>query len=211
MKVFNKKIVGTLVIIFVLFIGIETYVFVSSKTTHPSLSDRIYDKTYTNEEYGFDIQYDSRVSQIKVKGNNIQLTEYIPYDDSIIELAGHGYITKSYLEIFPKDPNVSFEEAVRSSLLAKYPSPYCEIFLNDRPDLKEYGWEFASISDRDPLRPSPDSVGNEAYVYNCNPKYSFSSPMVSLLYNPQHPNVFFYYERDAADGFYFPTQVKFLK
>ena len=207
MKIFNKRIVGTLIVIFVLFIGIEAYVLISNKTTHPSLSDRIYDKTYTNEEYGFDIQYDSRVSQIKVNGNNIQLTEYKPYDD----LAGYGYITKSYLEIFPKNPKVSFKEAVRSSLLAKYRSPYCEIFLNDRPDLKEYGWEFASISDRDPLRPSPDSVGNKAYVYNCNPKYTFWSPMVGLLYNPQHPNVFFYYTMNAGDGFYFPTQVKFLK
>ncbi len=103
------------------------------------------------------------------------------------------------MEIFSKGSNESLKDAIKRTILADYPSDYCQILdqTKDRSQFSAWGFEVAQIYDSDPK----NNLGPSPHINNCNLKYGQkNTPGQFFIYDPRSPGKSIFYVSDGQSG-----------
>lgn len=180
-----RYILGTIVI--ALAIGVGIFVYIDRSQTDgitspsPTVAPNDAIGTFTSKELGISFQYaieqaGGQMTKVSRLGDKV----YISVGDMAVE-------TGQFVEVFTKNANETFADAIRRRILANYPSSKCTIEV--APSNIQGGYWVAEIG----YPATPESEGPPwANASLCNEAYAKTNGIRYFLYDPKHPTEFVY-------------------
>ncbi|HEU0080614.1 MAG TPA: hypothetical protein VFQ72_01125 [Candidatus Paceibacterota bacterium] len=154
--------------------------------------------TYKNEQYDFEISYDSSKHSIKAEGDKI--VGYTDYDLIFNESNKRGFEESHTLYAFPKEVAETIDNAIKRVILTSEHNPKDVCRALPLSEMGDYTRRYIDCGDTE----------TEYKNYEKLPTYYVGrSPSAYFLYNPSYPHVFFYAVGDQVSDNFLLTGLKF--